>query len=44
MLKSLLQLPIKHTINITENDVSEFNIAPKKVIDNAGGSVGIGSS
>jgi len=35
---------IKHTINITENDVSEFNTAPKKVIDNAGGSVGIGSS
>tara|TARA_Y100000593_G_C4269244_1_gene316458 strand:- start:333 stop:1268 length:936 start_codon:yes stop_codon:yes gene_type:complete len=29
---------IKHTINITENDISEFNIAPKIGIDNNGDS------
>jgi len=45
--RSLASAPndyIKHTINITENDVSEFNINPKIVINNEGGSVGIGST
>ena len=44
--RSLASAPndyIKHTINITENDVSEFNVEPESAIA-ADGNVGIGSS
>tara|TARA_R110000824_G_scaffold11986_7_gene52747 strand:- start:3920 stop:4849 length:930 start_codon:yes stop_codon:yes gene_type:complete len=45
--RSLASAPnqyIKHTINITENDVSEFVVEIPAIYDNAGGSVGIGST
>ena len=45
--RSLASAPndyIKHTINITENDVSEFNVEVPAAYDNVGGSVGIGST